>query len=218
MVSSLQLCEAAYLCSHGIPVQVFALPSNVLTLKQAYQIPGVAKHLQPMVNPFLLEDGCLKADHMLTLMGVRSGDLSLYMSSITQIIKTMKTNDEVFTIRAFEAHIEALNLSQQQKQPLDLRMNLLKSLLYSAASGRMRELAGGKAVTFGNSGLTIVDFSCSTVTESDVCSLYQICLSLFLATRHSIAAAPKDKQSLNIAIDEAHKVCCPLCVTDKNRR
>lgn len=40
--SSTQLCEAAYLCSSGIPVHVLVSPTNYVAMKRAYEnIPGL---------------------------------------------------------------------------------------------------------------------------------------------------------------------------------
>lgn len=202
--TAVQVCEAAYLCSEGVPVQIFVMPSNIRTMKEAYRLPGVPAHRQPVVRPLLLQDSSLKVDHMLTIMGMRSTEMPLYMSSLMQVVRTMKEEDVPFTIKAFEARIDALSLTEAQKQPLVLRMQLLKSLVYATASKAMRNLANKQAATFGATGLTIVDLSCSTVSESDVCSMYQICLSIFLASRNSHQST--QKQSLIIAIDEAHKV------------
>jgi hypothetical protein len=211
-----QLCEAASICSQGVPVQVLALPSNVQAMQKFYRIPGVPENRQPVVRPFLLAEKNLRADHMLVLMGAKTND-ALYMSSVKQIVKDMKTNNEAFTLAAFEAHIEALPLSPLQKQPLELRMRLLKSVLYPSAPRHIKELAGRQAVAFDKPGLTIVDLSCPTITESEICSLYQICLSIFLGSRSSNAKGSSGQQGLLIAIDEAHKVCLAFHSTSDAR-
>ena len=202
---AVQVCEAAYLCSEEVDVQVLTMPSNFLAMQKAYRLPGMDK--QPSVKPLLLADDMLKADHMLTLMGATSVELPLYLSAIKQIIKDMKTEEISFTMREFEERIDGLDFTPMQKQPLVLRMAMLKSILYSTAAKKMKVRAQRQAVSFAKPGLTIVDLSCSTVTESDVCSLYQICLSMFLASRNSGAEVSKDRQGLIVAVDEAHKVC-----------
>ena len=81
-LSGNQVCEAAYLCSKGIPVKVLVSPASFGKLQQLYSnLPGVAKHLQPTVHPLLFEQHHLDAESMMKLMAVEvtNGVRPLYM-------------------------------------------------------------------------------------------------------------------------------------------
>lgn len=82
-VSSSQICEAAYLCSAGIPVRVVVSPSNYYRMKDAYEnLPGLPPNTtKPTVVPLLLEEKQLNVDRMMNLMAVGDGEggLPLYM-------------------------------------------------------------------------------------------------------------------------------------------
>ena len=81
--SSTQVCEAAYLCSTGIPVTVLVSPSNFHRMERAYRniqdIPSKAP--KPVVAPLLLEERHLNIERMMKLMAVdeKEGKISLYM-------------------------------------------------------------------------------------------------------------------------------------------
>lgn len=71
-----QICEAAYLCSSGIPVRVLVSPSNYLRMKYAYEnIPGLSSlGRKPIVLPFRLQEKHLSVDRMMSLMAVSNSD------------------------------------------------------------------------------------------------------------------------------------------------
>lgn len=72
---STQLCEAAYLCSSGIPVRVLVSPTNYIAMKQAYErLPGLgnASGLLKVV-PMYLSQKHLNISVIKTLMGVGAG-------------------------------------------------------------------------------------------------------------------------------------------------
>jgi hypothetical protein len=71
--SSTQLCEAACLCSSGIPVRVLVSPTNYANMKEAYSnVPGLGdvakKYLT--VEPMYLPQESLNLSMMKTLMGI----------------------------------------------------------------------------------------------------------------------------------------------------
>lgn len=69
--SSTQLCEAAYLCSSGIPVRVLVSPTNYLAMKAAYE--GLAGHSKMLtVEPLYLPQKDLNIGMMKSLMGVNN--------------------------------------------------------------------------------------------------------------------------------------------------
>lgn len=75
-----QPCEAAYLCSAGIPVTVLVSPSNYHDMKDAYaKLPGPTR---PVVRPLLLRQSHINQKRMMKLMGADNpnGGQSLYMA------------------------------------------------------------------------------------------------------------------------------------------
>lgn len=81
-LSGNQICEAAYLCSKGIPVKVLVSPASFKKMQKLYSdLPGVPKHLRPVVHPMLIEQQHLDAARMLKLMAVEGTDATrpLYM-------------------------------------------------------------------------------------------------------------------------------------------
>ena len=67
------VCEAAYLCSAGISVNVLVSPSNLFEMEKAYAaIPGSAKKLRVM--PLKLRGTHLNASRMLKLMAFNDKD------------------------------------------------------------------------------------------------------------------------------------------------
>lgn len=69
--SSTQLCEAAHLCSSGIPVRVLVSPTNYSTMKAAYE--GLAGQSDMLtVEPLYLPQKDLNIGMMKSLMGVNN--------------------------------------------------------------------------------------------------------------------------------------------------
>lgn len=81
--ASSQICEAAYLCSSGIPVRVLVSPSNFWRMQHAYlNMPGLpANARKPVVAPLLLKERHLDVERMMNLMAVteKDGPMPLYM-------------------------------------------------------------------------------------------------------------------------------------------
>ena len=74
-LSGNQFCEAAYLCSKGIPVKVLVSPASFKKMQRLYSnLPGVPTHLQPAVHPMLIKEQHLDAARMLKLMAVEGAD------------------------------------------------------------------------------------------------------------------------------------------------
>ena len=95
----------------------------------------------------------------------------------------------------FTRQLAAQELTKDQKGPLNLRLALLESFM---ASRQKTPAKNSKSWAFEPGALTIVDLSCPFVDESSACSLFAICLALFLER-------PMDAGRV-IALDEAHKV------------
>lgn len=80
---SRQLCEAAYLCSSGVPVKVLVSPTNFWRMKQTYEnIPlSSPSSRKPEVVPMKFQDKHLNVTRMMSMMAVsdKDGPIPLYI-------------------------------------------------------------------------------------------------------------------------------------------
>lgn len=77
-----QICEAAYLCSKGIQVNVLVSPSNYWAMCKLYgNLPGLEAGVKPNVAPLFLEPMQLNVERMMKLMAMedKGGGMPLYM-------------------------------------------------------------------------------------------------------------------------------------------
>lgn len=78
-----QLCEAAYLCSSGIPVRVLVSPTNFWRMKQTYEnLPLLSpSSRKPEVVPMKFQDKHLDVTRMMSMMAVsdKDGPIPLYI-------------------------------------------------------------------------------------------------------------------------------------------
>ena len=81
--SNSQICEAAYICSSGIPVKVLVSPSNLSRMQNNYSnLPSLSANAKkPTVTPLLFKESHLDIARMMNLMAVseRDGPIPLYM-------------------------------------------------------------------------------------------------------------------------------------------
>ena len=85
-----QVCEAAYLCSSGIPVRVLVSATNYWAMKEVYQnLPGVPANRMPEVIPLRFKEQQLNVSRMLNLMAVNKNDgpMPLYIEVCFQLWK-----------------------------------------------------------------------------------------------------------------------------------
>ena len=77
--SSTQVCEAAYLCSKGIPVRVVVSPTNYARMNQVYtNLEGLTDGMpKPKVIPFHLKEEHLNIQNMKTLMSCSGGETAM---------------------------------------------------------------------------------------------------------------------------------------------
>ncbi|PGH14363.1 hypothetical protein AJ80_05953 [Polytolypa hystricis UAMH7299] len=208
-----QLCEAAYLCSSGIPVNILVSPSNYAHMKKLYSdLPGLpASAPKPNVYPMLFREEHLNIGMMKNLMAVGGGGKPLYMEVVTMILREMAGQAGVkrgFDIGQFKARLQQEELVRGQNPPLQMRLRLLESFLETKNSSVILERKGIGRNTINNfqslwswdftpGSLTIVDLSCPFVDENEACSLFNICLGIFLEDRSQAGRI--------VALDEAHK-------------
>ena len=152
--SSSQICEAAYLCSSGIPVKVLVSPSNFWRMRNAYaNLPGIPSGCKkPTVVPLLLKEKHLGVERMMSLMAVseKDGPTPLYIevpsqSSWTEICSELTVVQVILRIlrqmaiesrgaaglnySAFKRRLALEGFTDKQTGPLNLRLQLLESFM-----------------------------------------------------------------------------------------
>ncbi|KAK8016250.1 hypothetical protein PG993_014439 [Apiospora rasikravindrae] len=193
-------CEAAYLASSAnIKVRVLCAPTSIRTMKKTYsKLPGVS------VEELRLRESDLNTKRMLDLMQVGGGSMPLYMHVIQRLLRDMRLeqqkNGTDFNYFRFRNSLAQEDLTQQQSIPLQQRLDTLESFMVRNQVKSRDTPSKSMKGTFWTpceGQLTIVDLSCPCVTAEMACSLFNICLSLFLEQPSSIGRV--------VALDEAHK-------------
>ncbi|OAP57508.1 hypothetical protein AYL99_08246 [Fonsecaea erecta] len=200
---STQFCEAAYLCSSGIPVRVLVSPSNIHAMHRLYRnlpgLPGDAP--RPEVIPLYFQENQLNVTRLMTLMAVdNNSKVPLYMEVLFKVLRDMTTEKKGaggLNYLDFKARLSSKGFNSSQNGPLRLRLEVLESFLAHGvqpveSEARLRDMFKSAPGT-----LTIVDLSCPFVNENDACALFTICLSIFMENRAGCGRV--------IALDEAHK-------------
>ncbi|KLU93221.1 hypothetical protein MAPG_12158, partial [Magnaporthiopsis poae ATCC 64411] len=198
-------CEAAYLASNSAVKKVYAA------------IPGVT------VRPLRLDEKDLNTKRMMGLMGVDdSNSIPLYLHVVQRILRDLRLDQQAlaaadgrrsvpFQYRKFKEMMESEELTPAQAAPLKQRLDTLESFMVKKQAysynfltterGSVRKVTPddlGTDWTPQASQLTIVDLSCPCVKADTACSLFNICLSLFLEQDSS-------RIGRVVALDEAHK-------------
>ncbi|KAJ4298417.1 hypothetical protein N0V88_003447 [Collariella sp. IMI 366227] len=205
-------CEAASLSSNpSIKVRVLCPPTNIRTMKRLYQeFPSIK------VEELRLNESDLNTKRMLDLMAVNTGgSLPLYLHVVQRVLRDLRVkqqqSDMGFNYSEFKQSIAGEALTEMQLAPLKQRLETLESFMvesqakaynmpgsFPAAKQKTISTAKGTSWEPHNGHLTIVDLSCPCVTPEMACSLFNICLSLFLEQDST-------KIGRIIALDEAHK-------------
>ncbi|TID22995.1 Mannosyl-oligosaccharide alpha-1-2-mannosidase [Venturia nashicola] len=203
--SSSQLCEAAYLCSKGVPVRVLVSPSNVWAMEKIYHnLPGLPKGCpKPLVIPLYISEKQLNVTNMMTLMSVdqTSGHPPLYLEVLLKVLRDMvmeSKGEPGLKYSDFKRRLAASGFSDAQTGPLKLRLQLLEAFMEQQPKpGAPAKPKKTDVWQFEKGSLTIVDLSCPFVNANDACALFSICLSLFMEGRSTGGRI--------VALDEAHK-------------
>ncbi|KAL6801735.1 hypothetical protein J3E68DRAFT_228177 [Trichoderma sp. SZMC 28012] len=198
-------CEAAYLASaQKISVRVLCPPTNVNQIKGIYsKLPNVR------VETLRINQSDLNTKRMMDLMAISSvqGGMPLYMHVVQRILKDLRIEQQeketTFNYREFKQRLLDAALTPAQLQPLQQRLETLESFMVKEQvvhiSKKKAIQSQGKANSWEpkTGQLTIIDLSCPCVTEETACSLFNICLSLFLEQSPQVGRV--------VALDEAHK-------------
>ncbi|KAL1649546.1 hypothetical protein SLS58_001603 [Diplodia intermedia] len=194
------VCEAAHLCSAGVSVNVLVSPSNYWRLRQAYgKIPDPKRCLK--VRQLRLKPKHLNVERMLALMAFNesSGRVPLYMEVINKILREMATSAQQsfqFDYKRFLQLLEQERLTGDQKGPMTLRLQLLESFM--DVNGTDKNTTPDDMFSPPPGSLTIIDLTDPFIDASSACTLFDICLALFLEGATATS-------SRVIALDEAHK-------------
>ncbi|KFY88245.1 hypothetical protein V498_06870 [Pseudogymnoascus sp. VKM F-4517 (FW-2822)] len=199
-------CEAAFLSSDPrIKVRVLCSPTNFRTIQRTYHAFGNIK-----IEPLRISEGDLNTKRMLDLMAVSrdGGPMPLYLHAVYRILREMRIEQQemgtAFRYANFKERVAQTEMTPAQLSPLTQRLETLESFMPNTQTGATGKGRKSKAaVQHGNdwttkSGwLTIVDLSCPCVTPEGACSLFNMCLSIFLEQDMTTGRI--------VALDEAHK-------------
>ncbi|KAF5227317.1 hypothetical protein FAUST_11858 [Fusarium austroamericanum] len=201
-------CEAAYLSSHaGVSVRVLCAPSNYWNIKRIYSdLPNVT------VEMLRINQSDLNTQRMLDLMAVSSvkgSSLPLYLHVVSRILRDMRIKQQAsgseFDYATFKGLVMREDLKEGQMVPLQQRLETLESFMVPGQTSASKSGTAGQGIswTLKAGQLTIVDLSCPCVTAESACSLFNICLSLFLEQKGTVGRI--------VALDEAHKYMTESC-------
>ncbi|KAL8992992.1 MAG: hypothetical protein Q9188_007448 [Gyalolechia gomerana] len=131
---SRQLCEAAYLCSSGVPVKVLVSPTNFWRMKQMYEnLPlSSPSSRKPEVIPMKFQDKHLDVTRMMSMMAVSDKDGPIPLYVILRILREMAVESQGapgLDYDAFRKKVDAEAFTGQQIKPLKLRLELLESFM-----------------------------------------------------------------------------------------
>jgi hypothetical protein len=132
---SVNVAEAAYLCSAGIKVTIFVSPSNFKTMEAEYRkIPGGSTFGNLEVKPLYLQPGHLTTERVKRLMafGDTTRDPPLYMQTVIKTLRQMALESNgasSFNYDEFRRRIFSDTFTGQQSRPLELRLDLLESFM-----------------------------------------------------------------------------------------
>ncbi|KAI1822199.1 hypothetical protein F4861DRAFT_541186 [Xylaria intraflava] len=193
-------CEAAYLGSNpAIKVRVLCAPTNLRVVKESY-----SKLDNVTVEALVLDQADLNTKRMLELMAFDNGAQPLYVHVIQRVLREMRLKQQItptgFSYREFKEKLCREQLMGEQRKALNQRLDALESFMVPHQvnnSAPQNKKATGTNWEPKAGELIIVDLTCPCVTAPTACSLFNICLSIFLEQDSSIGRV--------IALDEAHR-------------
>ncbi|KAL8671808.1 MAG: hypothetical protein Q9168_003692 [Polycauliona sp. 1 TL-2023] len=208
-------CEAAYLCSTGIEVTVLVSPFYYEKMKEKYLnlpklLPGSQK---PVVKPLLLRQRHLDVRRMMKLMAVdtQSERPPLYIEFYTVFKKALpKFNTEQSSgltqrLSLLERFLDGLldgpdgYIHGAKPMPRFEKGEKGEDALKKWKDKQWKKRVGEPDIWSSKPGtLTIVDLSDPLSDEYTACTLFDICLGLFMENQ--------TQGTTIIALDEAHKV------------
>ncbi|KAL4881473.1 hypothetical protein BJY04DRAFT_189022 [Aspergillus karnatakaensis] len=164
------------------------------------------RRLNVAVEPLQIDQRHLNTKRMMDLMAVSQDDVPLYMESVKRILREMRLTQqhtgEAFDYRDFKRRVRDLDLTPGQLAPLNQRLETLESFMPSVQTMYSTKnkglLVGGTDWKPVPGRLTVVDLSCPCISPETACSLFNICLGIFLQEEDGAIGRV-------FALDEAHK-------------
>ena len=176
------------------------------------------------VEELRFNESDLNTKRMLDLMAVTAGgNLPLYLHVAQRILRDLRITQQQtntgFNYTAFKRQLQLENLTDMQLAPLKQRLETLESFMVQDQAkafnmftpnpfnsnpnskpkkSTLPKTPAGTSWTPAHGHLTIIDLSCPCVTPEMACSLFNICLSLFLEQDSTTVGRV-------VALDEAHK-------------
>ncbi|KAE8152218.1 hypothetical protein BDV25DRAFT_138033 [Aspergillus avenaceus] len=198
-------CEAAFLSSDpGVQVRVLCSPTNT------HSIRGTYSRFNIPVDPLELDESHLNTKRMMDLMAVGQddGSIPLYTHTIKRILREMRIEQQrkkgsgIFSYQDFKGRLMSSSLTTAQLAPLKQRLDTLESFMPQEQVSPWKRRARPSLSNWESwepvpGRLTIVDLSCPCIAPETACSLFNICLGIFLEQDPSIGRV--------VALDEAHK-------------
>ncbi|KAK8040787.1 hypothetical protein PG994_013794 [Apiospora phragmitis] len=199
-----QLCEAAYLCSRNVPVNVLVSPSHIWAMKKMYtELPGLPPgHPRPKVLPLYLIEDHLDVSNMMKFMAVdpKASSTPLYVDVVRNLIREIAMEGpRVFTYTEFCHRVKQFPWLRGQETPLKMRLQLIDSFVAPGqhTTSTRPAPAAEDIWAFKPGTITIIDLGDPQISSDDACVLFAICLSIFLKS--------PSKCGRVVAMDEAHK-------------
>ncbi|KAL2886709.1 hypothetical protein HOO65_060539 [Ceratocystis lukuohia] len=183
-------CEAAYLSSNENVKQRISLTP----LKKIYaSLPKVS------VQELRFSQDNLNTKRMLNLMVASSGGrMPLYLHTVMRILRELRISQQqrggAFNYQEFKDAIKAQPLTKEQSAPLQQRLETLESFMVKQDT---RKTYMTRKYETANSTFHSVKDQGAIDWTSVACSLFDICLSLFLEQNTDLGRV--------IALDESHK-------------
>lgn len=142
------------------PVTVFCSPAALKGMIKSY---GRTFGSKVKVFPLYFLESEIDVASLLSLMAVNeNGSMPLYLHSVMQILSDL---GESYSYSRFKQKIQQADFSPMQRQPLELRLQLLESFLCGLSNGTPFALRTNRMVSaeaflrFRPGGLTIVDLT-----------------------------------------------------------
>ncbi|KAI8654426.1 C2H2-type domain-containing protein [Fusarium sp. Ph1] len=223
-------CEAAWLSSNlQLKVRVLCPPTNITNMKRIYrELPNVSVHELRLCDSDL---NTRRMMDLMAVSPGQNGQIPLYLHVVQRVLRDLRIRQQqvggTFDYNGFKTTLHNEALTSSQCGPLQQRLDTLesfmvkrvpsvsiggaengggernKSVALSHHASAASEAQEGTKWTPVSGQLTIVDLSCPCITPEMACSLFTICLSLFLEQDTELGRV--------IALDEAHKY-----MTDNN--
>ncbi|KAI1934078.1 hypothetical protein LOZ66_006171 [Ophidiomyces ophidiicola] len=184
-------------------------PCEAAFLSSNHAVTGVYSRFNICVEPLHIDQKDLNTKRMQVLMAVNQedGQIPLYMHTVKTILRDMRTQQQItragFDYQEFKNRMMSSDLTPTQLGPLKQRLDTLESFMHQDQANSYCRKKKNAVLSKGTdwepqSGrLTIVDLSCPCISPDTACSLFNVCLEIFLEQSPVIGRV--------VALDEAHK-------------